>query len=44
MQGMLAMQQQLDNMAPNIERMKLSRTVSIASGSSVGIGPAVRRT
>ena len=29
MQGMLAMQQRLDNMAPKIERMKLSRTGSI---------------
>lgn len=29
MQGMLAMQQRLDNMAPKIERMKLTRTGSI---------------
>ena len=29
MQGMLAMQQRLDNMAPKIERMKLSRTGSV---------------
>jgi hypothetical protein len=29
MQGMMAMQQRLDNMAPKIERMKLSRTGSI---------------
>ena len=29
MQGMVAMQQRLDNMAPKIERMKLSRTGSI---------------